>query len=508
MPRIACLHIPQFPIAVQQNHEKELTKDAQKSLLRALVSYSPKVSARQGGFFFLDASGLNHMGGEHTFCRRLLHCAQQLGYKDIHVGIADSAFTAQVASSTRKPWHAVAAGGNAEFLAPLSIKYLPLESDLLDTLSMLGITTMGQLAQLPPDAVAERLGHKGLQALELAQGKDQFQPTIPALQRVFQCSAEAGVPINSLTDILFVLKSMLDRLTRELKQSGFQAEELLLSCTNNEQTVAEYPLKLLRPSNQPKFLLDMLKLAVEAQIANREFTGLTLAITKFTKESWQQTEISSTHSSISKQAVNTPELSNSLLLLLQRFSTRLGTTSIVKAIQNDQHFPEQSGRWISILEKPEAGNILPVNSSLHPQSQPQPNGLVLRTQEKIPVLVEFDQGNTQVAAVAYKGRWHQVKAITIAECLSGMWWNSPIAKSYYVAAIADRQDFSLILLVHDASPSVNDLERAGKMPALRPFSAGGTPALPVSSSPAGRRRSNFDRMPALRGQWFIEGFFD
>ena len=66
----------------------------------------------------------------------------------------------------------------AEFLEPLPVSLLcgRLDGDgddLPNELERLGISTLGQLARLPRDAVADRFGRLGLRALRLARGGDE-----------------------------------------------------------------------------------------------------------------------------------------------------------------------------------------------------------------------------------------------------------------------------------------------------------------------------------------------
>src|SRR3990167_5222361 len=199
MSRIACLHIHQFQIAVHQNHEPALKGqpfvvltgtsnsryvrvsmcspeathkavftamrlsearatcanlvwrecnpalylNAHQTLLRALIACSPKVSTLEIGIFLLDASGLQYLGGEAMLCQRALQTSSQYGFANGHIGIADSAFAAMVATKFKhKRQHIVPTGNDAQFLAPLSIRHLPLHQDIQDSLVELGIKSM------------------------------------------------------------------------------------------------------------------------------------------------------------------------------------------------------------------------------------------------------------------------------------------------------------------------------------------------------------------------------
>src|SRR5262249_57515183 len=58
-----------------------------------------------------------------------------------------------------------------DFLAPLPLSLLPLEEERYAELEELGVKRIGQLAELPGAAVAERLGPGGRYARTLARGE-------------------------------------------------------------------------------------------------------------------------------------------------------------------------------------------------------------------------------------------------------------------------------------------------------------------------------------------------
>jgi len=66
---------------------------------------------------------------------------------------------------------------------------------------------------------------------------------------------------------------------------------LLIAFFNDNDKFNERPLKLLRPSNNSKFLLEIIKLALEAAPLKREFTGLHIRVTQSSTENWQQNHI-------------------------------------------------------------------------------------------------------------------------------------------------------------------------------------------------------------------------
>jgi len=97
----------------------------------------------------------------------------------------------------------------ARFLAPLSAGLLrsrPELSALPETLERLGIHTLGELAALPSRAVAERFGHPGLLALDLARGRDTpldpRRPPEPVSERIDLPEAVSGQQLERALDLL------------------------------------------------------------------------------------------------------------------------------------------------------------------------------------------------------------------------------------------------------------------------------------------------------------------
>ncbi len=522
MSRIACLRIPKFQIAVHQKREPELKKkafvlladgqkptdkvnlsrarifmcsdsaskkyivagmkwtearatcanltwrqcdlksyrEAQTVVVNELIVCSPRVSAREPGIFILDADGLQRLGGEGKLCRDLLRLVSKLGYTNGQIGIADSAFAAMVASRSKNRWHIVPSGKDLDFLKPLSIAHLALDLDLQDMFVDLGIKSMGHLAQIPADNVAERFGQDAVTAQQLVLGLDKAQPSVPVREKEFNAYVEIDGPIESLNQTIFLFKAMLDHLQRQLQNEGYCAEELLLQFFNDDQLFYDRPVKLVRPSNNAKFLLEVLRLTIEAHPLKREFTSIKLHITRFCKESFQQTQVE-----VDQDAVGNN--SDQQTHLLQKFLTRLGENSLVRPVANDQHAPEVSGVWVPVFSPNQASGRTALNfdNSAAKNSvavdidyikdktglRGLTSGLVLKQlPNAVTVFVEFNSGAPQ--AIAYQGRWHHILKITSAECLSGLWWDEPFRKSYHVALIEPKYDpgsCMLVLLVHD-----------------------------------------------------------
>jgi nucleotidyltransferase/DNA polymerase involved in DNA repair len=536
MLRIACLHIPRFQIVVHQKHEelekkpfalvegkltpggynrarifmcseeaarqgifpemrlseakaecselalRELDRtlylSVQRQLMSTLINCSPKITAQDLGEFLLDASGLLHMGGESKFCHNILKICGRSGFTNAYVGIADSAFAATVAARLKaKRLFIVPRGKDRNFLASLSIKHLHLSPDMESSFLDLGIKSMGQLTIIPVDSLIERFGTEGKLAHELAQGVDGRKPTIPEPEKRFECFVDMGGAISSLNETVFAMKSMLDRLASELQQYGLCAEEIILSFYNEDDKFNERTLKLIRPSNHSPFLLQVVKLSLDANPLEREFTRLKLGISRFSKELWEQPPIDSktietlskkAHVQITNSGGDSTKLPSSLLLLLQRFLTSISSNTIVKAVASDHYTFDTSGAWVSVAQKSFVDSIIPINLDYAGQTMEglMPSDLVLR-KHSVQVFVELK--DNLPSAINYQKQWYRIKCITKPEYLSVLWWDKLSSKDYYrvlaepagpkqLSGSAENQIAYLMLLTHNRQSGTWQIE--------------------------------------------------
>jgi hypothetical protein len=401
----------------------------------------------------LDAQGRQRLGGESKLCRDILKLASRAGHINGHVGIADSAFAALVATRFKnRRWFVVCSGTDQKFLSALPVEHLPVSQDLYDLLHDLGLNTMGQFAQLPVEQIIDRFGEEGKRAHELASGFDLSQPRVPVPGKHWECMVDLGGPIDALNQTMFVVKSMLDNLTAQLKEEGLRAEELTVSFFNDDDKFDERPIRLIQSANSAKFLLEVVRLSLEAQPLMREFTGLKIAVSRHCHELWEQPSIAR----LAQEKEYGEMQPESMHLLWQRFVIRLGDDVLVKPMANDQYLAEKAGVWQSVmrLQSPSAlpsadenarqrahNEIIIAGGAIdadYIKSMTGEQGLVANLVFKkhspaVPVLVEFK--DSKPSAIRYQGRWHYIKQLTAPECISGGWWEEPMRRSYYTALI-------------------------------------------------------------------------
>ena len=205
------------------------TDNSWERILRKLEGIGAAVESRRAGEAFFAVDGLRGIWGP----RRedvLMKAGRAVGAPARLAG-APNRFCARAAAGaarrTRRGPRIVAAGSERDFLAPLGIDLLgpamdggedPAASRLIATLERLGVTSLGDLAELPRIAVADRFGVLGLRAHDLASGLDTpLRPRAPhedLVQAIGLPEAAYGTQLDRALDLL------IERLLGDPRREG------------------------------------------------------------------------------------------------------------------------------------------------------------------------------------------------------------------------------------------------------------------------------------------------
>jgi protein ImuB len=189
--------------------DPEAVRERWGGLLDRLEGIGASVESDRAGVAFFSAGGL---GGLHGGLDGVLGKAREaLGV--VRLGAGPSRFAAHAAAPRARPRGrravVVEPEGARRFLAPLGVSFLRVRPELRalpEVLEQLGIRTLGELAALPPRAVAERFGHPGLLALDLAQGRDTplepRRPPEPVVERLDLPEAASGQQLERALELL------------------------------------------------------------------------------------------------------------------------------------------------------------------------------------------------------------------------------------------------------------------------------------------------------------------
>lgn len=276
-----------LPKLVARPRDEECERAAREALLDVAESFSPRVEDAGEGVVHLDAGGLERLhendaaeegvDPERVLGRALVREAERRAGLPAWVGVAASKLAARVAAGNagrgqhgdeddgvRDGVVVVPAGEEASFLAPLSLDRLSPEASTLATLERWGIRSLGEFAALPAAEVVSRLGEAGRELHAIARGEDP-RPLVPREPPpTFREGMELEWPLVSLEPFLFVAHAALGRLVKRMEPRGLGCRRLELSLELEPDGHHERSVTLPAPTRDPKTLLTLLRLELEA----------------------------------------------------------------------------------------------------------------------------------------------------------------------------------------------------------------------------------------------------
>jgi protein ImuB len=201
-------------------------------VLTRIESIGGAPESELAGTAFFEAGGLHglHGGG----LEGVLAATRRVLGRSARLGVASSRFAAWCAAMQTRQRRAtlvVERGRTVRFLAPLPTALLrsrPELSDLPEVLERLGIRTLGEVAAIPRPAMAERFGHPGLHALDLANGDDApiepRRPPEPVSERIDLPEAVFGQQLERALDLLIArVLARKERRGRSLRALAISA---------------------------------------------------------------------------------------------------------------------------------------------------------------------------------------------------------------------------------------------------------------------------------------------
>jgi protein ImuB len=258
-------------IYVAESASQALAAEALAKAAAVAREFSPRIEA-SGREVTLDLSGLERLfGSARTIGDELRRTAADHGIR-VRVAIAGTRTAARLVVRHWAGVTVVEPGTEAESLAVMPIELLAaiVETELdLTTLRRWGLQTLGDLAMLPPDAVAARLGQHGVEWQRLARGEDP-RPLLPSVpEERFEQALDLEWPIDGLEPLSFVLGRLMDPLSAHLERRGRGAAVLhvrlhLVTRNGAAREVHERSLQLPAPMRDARTLRTLALLDLES----------------------------------------------------------------------------------------------------------------------------------------------------------------------------------------------------------------------------------------------------
>lgn len=196
-------------------------------VVRAVDEVVPGLDVRRPGLVAVHVAGAaRYYGSEEVAARAVADQVRGVaGLVDVRIGIADGIHAAELAAQATTapaPLRVLPVGASSAFLARLPLDVLAdlpgAGAELVTLLKRLGLTTLGDFAALPGSSVRARFGVPGMQAHDLARGREVapvraaaappdltrhvvFEPGLERVDQVaFGCRTMAEEFVATLTD--------------------------------------------------------------------------------------------------------------------------------------------------------------------------------------------------------------------------------------------------------------------------------------------------------------------
>jgi protein ImuB len=206
--------------------EQDAARDARafEPVVAAAETFTPRVEMiRPGVVAFATRGPSRYFGGDRALATKVAEAVHAISA--CQVGVADGPFAAELAArmSGQEAVRVIPPRTSAAFLAPFPVGTLE-RPDLVDLLTRLGLTTLGDLAALPAATVLARFGPDGAAAHRLARGLDERPLAVRTPPPDLIVVAELDPPAERVDVAAFTAKAMADDLHQKLTALG-------LACT-------------------------------------------------------------------------------------------------------------------------------------------------------------------------------------------------------------------------------------------------------------------------------------
>lgn len=322
-----------LPDVIARARDAVAEQSAFEALLEAATTLSPNIETHSGDTVFADISGMERLfpgnDGEAEIGRTAMLAAEVLSLI-IQVGIANTKPASRIAAADPDAPTVIPPGDEADFLAPLPLDRLDLPRRLLETLGKWGIRTIGQLAALPADRVAARLGPTGAAAYRAARGDDP-EPLIPHHPPpTLTEGLELEWPVVTLEPLLAALQPCLERTNLRLAHQDLACTLLELELTLESDAVDRRSIRLPAPARDVEALSALIRLEIEAHPPQGAIAAFRCIIHPDRPRTGQLT------------LFGPPEIHpDRLAVTLARLAARLGPDRVGSPRVADSHVPER-----------------------------------------------------------------------------------------------------------------------------------------------------------------------
>ena len=316
-----------FPGLMALPRDRSAEQSAQETLLEAASALSPIVEDAGSGCLFLNLQGVRN---ELALCQEAVRAAAAVGLR-ASAGVAGGRLTARLAAQLGPGRPAIVPqAGEAAYLARFPLAWLDAPPPLIARLSHWGVRTAGEFAAISAGEVVRRLGPEGLALHRAVRGLDEKPLAAWRRPAVLSERIDLDWTLCDLQPLLAVARPILERLTTRLLASGTACRRLDLTLALDPKGKEERALQLAAPTTEVRTLAELIGLELAARPPSAPVAGLAL---QAHPDRPRQVQFS-----LFGPAAHSPD---ALATVIARLSVLLGAERIGSPRTVDGHRPER-----------------------------------------------------------------------------------------------------------------------------------------------------------------------
>ncbi|NDP58778.1 MAG: DNA polymerase Y family protein [Oxalobacteraceae bacterium] len=328
------------------------------------LHFTPQVVVRDAGLLLDITASLRLFGGFDNLSAQLTGGIDDLGLH-ARMACAPTASAAQLLAHSAGVWQDKTLD---EMLAPVPLAAIASARPYLDTLLGIGCHTLGQLRRMPRTGIARRFGNELLREIDRAYGDEAEVHAWFTAPASFDVRLELPAQVSHTDALLFAARRLLLQLTGWLNahQSAISSITLWLHhepTRQRDHRSTPVHIQLASASRDPAHLTLLLRERLGQVALIAPVIELSLAADEIVALASPNTELFPTAAS----------QNDSIVLLVERLQSRLGSDAVRRLALVADHRPEKS--YALLPERQSPSRI--VSNALQ-ASSPRPTWLLAR----------------------------------------------------------------------------------------------------------------------------------
>lgn len=301
-------------------------KQDKAALLSVARDFAYSIEMLEDGILF-DVSGLERLIGDRdAIASKIMTEMQQSGLAG-SVAVAETIDSACLLA--RQNGGSVSAVHSSESFSRLPLSDLPIEQDILNVFSDLGMRRVEDLLAIPHDDLITRYGKDFQGIIDVIEQKSSSILVPNVKERSVKWNYDLDQPVQDFEQLIFLLNHGFEKLFKEIDNYGLSTEQLDIEFKLKDKTTKSYEIKTSFPTLEKAFWLKLVNLRISLDPPEAEIAAVNVTA-HFTKPRPSQRGL---------YAVSRPE-PESLLLTVNKLKKLVGEENVGVPVILDRRVAE------------------------------------------------------------------------------------------------------------------------------------------------------------------------